>query len=121
MINELPESEGPVLGFEITSKVSLEEEKEMIEKFEKALEENDKVSALVVLGEEASFGVKAGIEDLKWIMKNMKKLNKIAVVSESTVWKWLVALDSPFAKLVGISEKHFEPSELADAWTWVKE
>jgi hypothetical protein len=110
MIKELPESEGPVLGFEITSKVSLEEEKEMIEKFEKALEEHDKVSALVVLGEEASFGVKAGIEDLKWIMKNMKKLNKIAVVSES-----------PFAKLVGISEKHFEPSELADAWTWVKE
>ena len=121
MIKELPESEGPVLGIEITSKVTLEEEKEWIEKFDKAIEEHGKVSALIVLSEEASFGVKAGIEDLKWIMKNMKKLNKIAVVSKSNVWKWLVALDSPFASLVGISEKHFEPSEIADAWSWVKE
>ncbi|UCE88394.1 MAG: STAS/SEC14 domain-containing protein [Pseudomonadota bacterium] len=120
MIRELPESEGNVLGFEITSKVSLDEEKEWIGKFDKAIEDNGKVSALVVLGEDASWGVKAGLEDLKWVMKHMKQLDKIAVVSDSNVWKWLVALDSPFAKLVGISEKHFEPSELDDAWTWVK-
>lgn len=121
MIRELPESEGSVIGFEITSKVSFEEEKEWIEKIEKAVEEHGKVSVLAVLGEGASWGVKAGIEDLKWVLKNMKKLNKIAIVSESNVWKWLIALDSPFASLVGISEKHFEPSEIADAWSWVKE
>jgi hypothetical protein len=33
----------------------------------------------------------------------------------------LVAADSPFGKLVGVSEKHFESSKLADAWEWVKE
>lgn len=121
MINELPESEGSVLGVEITSKVTLEEEKEWVERFDKAIEEHGEVSALVVLGEDAGFGIKAGIEDLKWILKNLKKLNKIAVVSESKVWKWLIALDSPFASLVGISEKHFEPSEIAGAWSWVKE
>jgi hypothetical protein len=120
MIKELPESEGPILGFEITGKVSLEEEKEWIEKFEKAIEEHGEVSALVVLGEQASWGIKAGIEDLKWILTHMKQLKKIAVVSESNVWKWLVALDSPFAKLVGISEKHFEPSSITDAWKWIK-
>lgn len=121
MIKELPESEGSVLGFEITSKVSLEEEKEWIEIIDKAAEQHGKVNVVVVLGEEASWGVKAGIEDIKWILKNMKKLNKIALVSERKVWKWLVAMDSPFASLVGISEKHFEPSEIADAWSWVKE
>jgi hypothetical protein len=121
MITELPESEGSVLGVKITGKVTLDMEKEWIERFEKAIEEHGKVSALVYLDENASWGVKAGIEDLKWVMKNMKQLNKVAVVSESNVWKWLVALDSPFAKLVGISEKHFEPSEIADAWAWVKE
>lgn len=120
MIKELQESEGSVLGFEITGKVSLEEEKEWIEKFEEAIEKHGSVSALVVLGEQASWGVEAGIEDLKWIMTHMKRLNKIAIVSESTVWKWLVALDSPFAKLVGIGEKHFELSKIADAWEWVK-
>ena len=66
------------------------------------------------------YPVNTRIEDLKWVMKNMKKLDKIAVVSDSNVWKWLVALDSPFAQLIGISEKHFELSELNDAWDWVK-
>ena len=41
MIKELSESEGSILSFEITSKVTLEEEKEIIEK---ALEEHDVVS-----------------------------------------------------------------------------
>lgn len=120
MIKELPQSEASVIGIEINSKVSVEDQKIWAEKFDKAIEDHGKVSMLVVLGEEAGFGVKAGIEDLKWVMKNMKKLDKIAVVSDSNVWKWLVALDSPFAQLIGISEKHFELSELNDAWDWVK-
>lgn len=120
MIKELPENEGSSLGFEVTGKVSLEEEKEWIENIEKAITKHKKVSVLVILGEQAGWGVDSGIEDLKWIMTHMKQLNKIAIVSESTVWKWLVALDSPFAKLVGISEKHYEPSKIAEAWAWIK-
>ena len=121
MIKELSKSEGSALGFENTGKVSLEEEKELIDKLNNAIETYGKVSVLVVFGEQASWGVKSGIEDLKWIMTHIKQLNKMAVVSESNVWKWLVALGSPFTKLVGISEKHFEPSKMADAWSWIKE
>ena len=121
MIKELPESEGSVLGVKITSKVSLEEEKKWIERIEKLIEKHGKVSALVVLGKQASWGIEAGIEDLKWIMTHMKQINKIAIVSESSVWKWLVTLDSPFAKLVGISEKQFDPSRISEAWIWIKE
>lgn len=120
MIKELPQSEGHALGFEITDKVSLEEEKEWIEKIEKAIEEHGKVSVLVILDEKAGWGVKAGLEDLQWIIKNMKKLDKIAIVSESNVWKWLISVDSQFAKMVGIGEKYFDVSEIADAWQWVK-
>lgn len=36
-------------------------------------------------------------------------MNKLAIVS-----------DSPFGKLVGISEKHFESERLQEAWNWVK-
>lgn len=121
MINELAESNGAVLGFEVTGKVSLEDEKKAIERVNKVLEEHDKVSILVVLSEKAGFGVKAGIEDLKWLIRHMTKLNRIAVVSESHVWQWLVALDSPFASLVGISEKHFQTSQIDEAWAWIKE
>ena len=87
MIKELAKSEGSVLGFEITGKVTLEEEKEWICKFDAALEKYDKVSALVVLGNEASWGVKAGLNDLKWVMSHVEKVHKFALVSDSTVWK----------------------------------
>ena len=120
MIRELQGSAGSTIGVEITEKVSLDEEKKWTETLDMAIEEHGKISVLIVMGEEAKWGVKAGVEDVKWILKNMKKLKKLAIVSEKTTWKWLVALDSPFAKLVGISEKHFEPSELTDAWEWIK-
>lgn len=120
MIKELPESEGSVLGFEISGKVTLDEEKAWIARLDKVLEEHGKVSVLAVLDEGAGWGVKAGIEDLQWIMKNMKKLDRIAIVSDSSVWKWLIAVDSQFAKMIGIGEKYFETSQIADAWKWIK-
>lgn len=121
MIKELPESEGSLLGFEITGKVSLEEEKEWIGKFNDAIEKHGKVSALIILGDEASWGVKAGIEDLKWVVTHMKSFHKLALVSDNKVWKWLVSMDSPFSKMVGVGEKYFGSSEIDDAWLWIKD
>jgi len=63
---------------------------------------------------------KAGIEDVKWIITHMKKLHRIALVSDSNVWQWLVKIDSYFAKMVGIGEKYFDSSEIDKAWAWVK-
>ena len=105
MIEKLPESEGSALGVKITGKVSLEMEKEWISKIEKVIEEHGKVSVLVFIDEHASWGLKAGIEDFKWLSTHMKKIKKIAFVADSHFWKWYVALDSPFSKVVGIEEK----------------
>lgn len=120
MIKLLPNSHGAVIGFEITSKISLEEEKEWISKIEQVIAEYGSVSVLVVLDKEAGWGIKAGVEDLKWIMTHMNKLNKVAIVSESYVLKWLVTVDSQFAKLVGIGEKYFESEQIDEAWAWIK-
>jgi len=119
MIKELAESQGSVLAFEITGKVTIEEEQEWLEKFDKVLEEYEKVSVMVILGENTSWGSNAGYEDIKWIIKHMKRFDKIAIVTDSKVWKWLIALDFKFAKLIGIGEKHFESSEAKEALAWV--
>ena len=121
MIRELPESKGAVLGFEITGKVSLDEEKRWIKRIEGAVEEHGRISTLVVLGDKAGWGLRAGMEDLQWITTHIKQLDKIAIVSERKIWKWLVALDSPFAKIAGIEEKHFQPESIEEAWKWVRE
>ena len=121
MIKELPESEGFVLGFKITGKVNLAKEQEWINKFDKAIEKYGKVSALVILDEDASWGVKTGIEDLKWLIIHMKNLCRIALVSDSEVWQWIINIDSLFAAMMGIGEKHFASSEIDEAWTWLKD
>ncbi len=119
MIKELEQSSEKVFAFEVTGKITLEEEKAWIEKLDKKLENQDKISAMVILGENVSWGTWAGIEDIKWLFKNYKKFNKVAIVAQSSVWKWLVAIDSTFAKLVGVDEKYFDIEKKEEAWEWV--
>ncbi len=120
MIKELPESEGYVLGIRITGKISLETEKEWISRCDKIIEEHGRISLLVFFDEHARWGIKAGIEDLKWALSHIKGIKKVAIVSDSVFWKWYVALDRPFGKIVGVDEKYFEPAEIDNAWKWIK-
>jgi len=120
MIKTLPQSNGAILGFEISGKVSLDEEKQWIKKFDEAIKQNDKLSVLVILDANASWGIQAGIEDLKWLITHMNRFHRFALVSDSNVWKWLVTIDSVFANMIGIGEKHFKLSDIDHAWQWVK-
>jgi len=121
MIKKLQESEGATIGVEVSGKIDSEEENKWIEIFNKLIAEHGRINILVFLDGKFNIGVDAAYEDLKWTFKNLKNINKLAIVSESKVLGWLVAADSPFGKLAGISEKHFETSQLLDAWRWVKE
>lgn len=120
MITELPESNAPCLGFEISGKVTLEEEQQWVQRLELALDAHPKLNLLVVLDEGASWGLKAGVEDIKWITKHAKRFDKIAFVSSSKVLKWLISVDGFFAQFVGIQEKHFEHENILNAWAWIK-
>jgi hypothetical protein len=121
MIRKLTESEGAIIGLEVSGKIDSEEENKWIEIFDKLIEDHDRINILILLDGKINYGLEAAYDDLKWTFKNLKHMNKIAIVSSSKVLAWLVAADSPFGKLAGISEKHFETSQLQDAWSWVKE
>ena len=121
MIKELTPSSGSVVGFEITDKVTFEEEKRWLAKLDAVVKTHGQVSVLVVLDQDAGWGVKAGLADLKWIISHMKKFNKVALVTDSVVWEWLIGVDSYFAKMVGVGEKHFTTADLDAAWDWIKE
>lgn len=120
MIRQLPESEGATIGVEVSGKIDSEQENKWIAIFDKLIEEHGKINILVLLDGKINYGIDAAYDDLKWTFKNLNHMNKLAIVSESHILEWLIAADSPFAKLVGISEKHFEKSHLHDAWHWVK-
>ncbi|PQJ27788.1 STAS/SEC14 domain-containing protein [Rubritalea profundi] len=120
MIIKLPSSEGRYLGYEVSGTIGPDQERLWIADIEAALEMHAKVCVLLVLDTGAGWGVRAGIDDIKWVLTHMNKLEKICVVADEKVWQWLVAIDSKFAKLVGIREKHFNTEELDQAWKWLK-
>jgi hypothetical protein len=121
MIKMLPESEGAVIGIEVFGKIDSTEENKWIAVFDKLIAEHGSINILVLLNGKFNIGVDAAYGDLKWTFKNLKNMNKLAIVSESHILAWLVAVGSPFGKLVGLSEKHFAASRLQKAWRWVKE
>ncbi|MCK5683911.1 STAS/SEC14 domain-containing protein [bacterium] len=120
MIERLKESAGSFIGFRVSGKISLGMEKEWLAHINKVIEEHGKISIIVHLDDHPSWGLKAGIEDLKWVMTHIKQINKLAIVSDSNFWKWYVALDRPFGKLVGVGEEYFKPEDMDAAWKWIK-
>ncbi len=120
MIIKLPSSEGRYLGYEVSGTIGPDQERLWIADMEAALEMHAKVCVLLVLDPGAGWGVTAGVGDIKWALTHMSRLEKVAVVTDEKVWQWLVAIDSQFAKLVGIGEKHFDTDDLDQAWQWLK-
>ncbi|MFT5882031.1 MAG: hypothetical protein ACI9FG_000528 [Crocinitomicaceae bacterium] len=120
MIIKLVESSGRYLGYEVSGTIGPDQERLWIADMEAALEMHAKVCVLLVLDPGAGWGVRAGIDDVKWVLTHMSKLDKVAIVTDEMVWQWLVTIDSPFARLVGIDEKHFHTDEMDQAWKWLK-
>lgn len=120
MINKLPQSEGNTIGLVVSGKVDSEEENTWIAMMNQLIAEHGKVNVLVQLDGRLQYAADAAYDDLKWMFKHVKNLNKIAIVADSKVLGALVAVDSVFAKMMGIGEKYFDSSELTDAWSWIK-
>ena len=119
MIKELARSYENNLAFEIIGKVTLNDEESWISRLDVITDTYEKFNVMVVLGENASWGLDAGISDIKWLSKHVDKFNKIAIVADSMTWKWLITIDSFFAKFVGVDEKYFEAKDVDEAWEWV--
>ncbi|QDG78254.1 STAS/SEC14 domain-containing protein [Labrenzia sp. PHM005] len=121
MYKILPRSDGAVLGVEVSGTVTIEEEKELIDKANELVSKYGKASFLVVLGDHVGVSFEAAAADIKWIVTHMNKIARLAIVTDSKLLAALVDIDATFAKLAGISEKHFDSDELDQAWEWIEE
>ncbi len=120
MYTILPRSQGVVLGVKISGKIDIDQEKNLIAKAEEMIEDQGKISVLVVLGDHVGVSFEAAKADIRWVLANMQHLNKIAIVTDSKLLAALVAIDATFARMVGIQEKHFDRDEIDIAWHWIE-
>ncbi|WP_434052527.1 MAG: STAS/SEC14 domain-containing protein [Roseibium sp.] len=120
MYTILPRSNDAVLGVEISGKLDIGQEQELTAKAEQLIAEHDKISILVLLGDQPSVSFEAAMSDIKWILTHMRHLRKVAIVADSKLLAALVAVDSLFAKAVGIEEMHYSTDEIETAWHWIE-
>jgi hypothetical protein len=64
------------------------EENKWIEIFDKVIAEQGRINILVFLNAKFGVGVDVAYDGLKWTFKNLKNMNKLAIVSQSTVLAW---------------------------------
>nr|WP_319386819.1 STAS/SEC14 domain-containing protein [uncultured Roseibium sp.] len=120
MYKILPRSNGAILGVEISGKLDIGQEKDLTAEAEKMIEEHDKISILVVLGDQVSVSFEAAASDIKWMLTHMRHLRKVAIVADSKFLQTLVSVDAFFAKAVGIEEMHYSTDEIETAWHWIE-
>lgn len=119
MIKKLDISDNKNIAFKLSAKIELDGERDLIAEMQKAVDENNKINVMFIVEEHINEVLKESMEEIKWISKHTKNIDKIAIVAEGSFWKWLITVDLFFAKFVGVNEKYFEDKD--DAWEWIKE
>jgi hypothetical protein len=84
MYRALSESDGNVLGYYCSGKITQAEVKEVHREIRRVLDEHEKVRLLLQLGDLAVPELKAALEDLKLTPKYVKDVERLAVVGHES-------------------------------------
>jgi hypothetical protein len=118
MLQKLELSTGPVVGYKVIGKVTVEDYQQLEPAVQTLVDEYDGVCLLLDLQEFAGEEVKAWLPDLKFGHRFHDKINRMAIVGDKRWQKWVAALASPwYAK----ETRFFHPEETDKAWSWLRE
>jgi hypothetical protein len=118
MFEKLTESSGPVVGYKIVGKVTVEDYQQLDPEIQALVNQYDRVCLLLDLQESAGEETKAWLPHLKFGHRFHDKIVKLAIIGDKRWEKWVAALADPFyAK----DAKFFHPDETDKAWAWLRE
>ncbi len=119
MLEKLPQSAGPVIGFKVIGKVTPDDYKQLEPQIQALVDEyDDDICVLIDLEEFAGEEVKAWLPDLKFGHRFHDNIDKMAIVGDKRWQKWLAALADPF---YADEAKFFDVENSAEAWDWLRE
>ena len=108
-----------ILAVRAEGKIDIEEERRLVARAEEILAKHDKLRVLAVLEPGLYPSLHAFVVDVAWIIKHMRSLEKVAIVTDSKVLGWLIEQDARIARHLDIEERHFEHSQMEEAWDWI--
>jgi hypothetical protein len=118
MYRALSESDGNVLGYYCSGKITQAEVKEVHREIRRVLDEHGKVRLLLHLGDLAIPELKAALEDLKLTPQYVKDVERLAVIGHESWHDWLAKATRLFTRG---EVRYFDASDLDEAWRWVKD
>jgi hypothetical protein len=125
MFKVLEESEGNVVGVEISGEYTKEDVEELEKLFEgKVAEGHDRLNLLFKIDnlDIGKIHVGAFIEDSKYALKHVDQMRHLAIVGDSKLEKVLIELDNKlFGKMKKeLIEKYFDVADMDKAWEFIR-
>jgi hypothetical protein len=118
MLKRLSESAGPVVGYKVVGKMTVEDYEQLNPEVQALVDQYDSVCLLLDLEEFSGEEVKAWLPDLKFGHRFHDNIVKMAIVGDKRWEKWLASLADPFyAK----DAEFFHLEEKDKAWAWLRE
>ena len=118
MLEKLGESSGPVVGYKVLGKVTVEDYRKLEPDIQTLVDDYDSVCLLLDLQEFAGEEVKAWLPDLRFGHRFHDSINKMAIIGDKRWQKWVTALASPW---YARDAKFFHPEETDEAWAWLRQ
>lgn len=117
MYQTLAESQDPVVGYEVRGELDEADLEAILSDLERVIDEYGEARLLVVLPEIPQPSLDALEEDLGFWMRHADELERYAVVGDGRLLEWTAKLGDA---AVDTDLRHFEESDLDDAWNWAK-
>jgi hypothetical protein len=116
MYHRIGESEGSVLGYRLSGRLTEAEVKEIQRDMEAAVEQHGKVRVLCEMGDFSGAEPGAIWQDLKFTPRYVKDLERFALVGDNRWHKVITELSDK----AGLADaRFFELSEVDAAWEWL--
>src|SRR5262245_6070852 len=118
VIEQLPQSSGKILGFQMSGKLHDEDYKTFVPMIDAAIAKEGKVRLLALFHDFHGWDAHALWDDIKFSTTHCTKIERIALVGEKTWEKWMSKVCKPFtmAKI-----RYFDATELEAAKAWLAE
>jgi len=118
MIEQLPESKAPMLGFKMSGKLHDADYQQFVPIVETAIKAHGKVRLLAQFEDFHGWDLHAMWDDTKFATKHCADVERIALVGEKKWEEWMAKVCRPFtlAKL-----QYFDAKDIAAAWKWLAE
>jgi len=119
MIEVHPQSHGNVIGFTIDGKLLKEDYKKVIPQLEDMIAKYGPIRCLIEITGMKGAELGAFWEEIKFDTKHYLKIQRCAIVGDSSWHHWMTNL----SKLIFLKAKiqYFEPEDMDQAWEWLEQ